>query len=167
MVLEFKTQTSKKPKCSKGYPCGGGCISRQNNCQKKLKGQASDFAGWLKQNGSRNGRKDSNGALQVSIKGGSLALITKARFEKQASLPPGDVSSASATKAKKNRSQVKAEFGDPKEDHFNENGVLKDDKLIERKLILIQLTEQKHRSKRRLTKTISLKSKNMAMFTML
>jgi hypothetical protein len=53
MVLEFKTQAGKKPKCSRGYPCGGSCISRQRKCQTKLKGQATDFADWLKQSATQ------------------------------------------------------------------------------------------------------------------
>lgn len=42
---------TKSKSCNKGYPCGRSCISRRFGCKKKLKGQASTYAGWLKKQG--------------------------------------------------------------------------------------------------------------------
>lgn len=42
---------AKSKSCDKGYPCGRSCISRRFGCKKKLMGQASTYAGWLKKQG--------------------------------------------------------------------------------------------------------------------
>ena len=49
------TKKQKSKSCNRGYPCGGSCISRGYNCRKKLKGQASNYADWLKSAGDRLG----------------------------------------------------------------------------------------------------------------
>lgn len=49
-TLEFAT---KKKNCQKGYPCGGGCINKNRNCKKALKGQAKTFGEWLEKQSSR------------------------------------------------------------------------------------------------------------------
>lgn len=84
MILEFATKTAKKPKCSKGYSCGGGCISRGFNCRKKLTGQGKNYADWLKNS---------------PVKGGALAVVSKSnnsssngrllRSSTPFALPPG------------------------------------------------------------------------------
>lgn len=52
-----KTKKRKSKSCNRGYPCGGSCISRGYNCRKRLKGQAGDYANWLKLQGDKMGDK--------------------------------------------------------------------------------------------------------------
>ncbi len=48
-VVDFAAKgKQKKRKCTKGYNCGGSCITRKKNCRKALKGEAKNAAEWLR-----------------------------------------------------------------------------------------------------------------------
>lgn len=61
-----KISQKDKPKCSKGYPCGNGCIAVGYNCKKAIEGQAKTYAGWLE----LQAKKKSKIAIDKSNKSG-------------------------------------------------------------------------------------------------
>jgi hypothetical protein len=61
MILEFAApKRIRKPRtCAKGYACGNSCINKGFKCKKKFNDQASTYAGWLKDLGTKVGDRPS------------------------------------------------------------------------------------------------------------
>jgi hypothetical protein len=55
-IVEF-SKKKKRRSCNKGYPCGSSCISKSYSCKKKLKGQAKNYAEFLKSSKTLRGKK--------------------------------------------------------------------------------------------------------------
>ena len=66
-IVEF-SKKKKRRSCNKGYPCGSSCISKSYSCKKKLKGQAKNYAEFLKLSKTSISRKSQKSVLNKRVK---------------------------------------------------------------------------------------------------